>query len=189
MPQLADFRSSQQTRIAAEWLRAWLPALLWAGVITFASTDTFSSANTGSLLAPIVRWVYPAIGSEHLEAIHLFVRKAAHFAEYFIFYVLLYRGVRGRRTGWRWSWGLTAWIIAAATQFWMRFTNRSSRRAQLHRGTRFWTPSQHWWPCSASSCSSVSCVLTRQVVRILLPNGYGRSHVDEMMKSVGCFGG
>ena len=45
----------------------WLPALLWAGVITFASTDTFSSANTGSLLAPIVRWVYPAIGSEHLE--------------------------------------------------------------------------------------------------------------------------
>ena len=114
MTQLPDFRSSQQARIAAEWLRAWLPALLWAGVIAFASTDTFSSANTGSVLAPIVRWVYPGISSEHLDVIHLSVRKAAHFAEYFIFYILLYRGVRGRRTGWRWSWGLTAWIIAAA---------------------------------------------------------------------------
>jgi VanZ family protein len=82
--------------------------MLWAGVITFASTDAFSSANTDSVLAPIVRWVYPTISSEHLEAIHLFVRKAAHFAEYFIFYVLLYRGIRGRRTGWRWSWGITA---------------------------------------------------------------------------------
>jgi VanZ family protein len=114
MPQLPDVRSSQQPRIAAEWLRAWWPALLWAGVITFASTDTLSSANTGSVLALVVRWVYPTISSEHLEAIHLFVRKAAHFAEYFIFYVLLYRGIRGRRAGWRWSWGLTAWIIAAA---------------------------------------------------------------------------
>ena len=66
------------------------------------------------VLVPIVRWVYPAISSEHLEAIHLSVRKSAHFAEYFIFYVLLYRGIRGRRSGWRWSWGLTAWIIAAA---------------------------------------------------------------------------
>jgi VanZ family protein len=114
MPQLPDFRSNQQTRIAAEWLRAWWPALLWAGVITFASTDTFSSASTSPVLVPIVRWVYPAISSEHLEAIHLFVRKSAHFTEYFIFYVLLYRGIRGRRSGWRWSWGLAAWIIAAA---------------------------------------------------------------------------
>jgi VanZ family protein len=114
MPQPPDFRSSQQTRIAEEWLRAWLPALLWAGVITFASTDTFSSANTSSVLVPIVRWIYPAISNEHLEAIHFSVRKSAHFAEYFIFYVLLYRGIRGRRSGWRWSWGVTAWIIAAA---------------------------------------------------------------------------
>jgi hypothetical protein len=143
MQQLPDFRSSQQTRIAEEWLRAWWPALLWAGVITFASTDDFSSANTSSVILPIVRWVYPTLSSEHLEAIHLSVRKSAHFAEYFIFYVLLYRGIRGRRSGWRWSWGVTAGSSPLRIQFWMRFTNRSSRRAQLHRGTRFWTPPEH----------------------------------------------
>ena len=81
------FRSDQQTRIATEWFRAWWPALLWAGMITFASTDTFSSANTSSVVVPIVRWVDPAVSSEHLEAVHLFVRKSAHFAEYFIFYI------------------------------------------------------------------------------------------------------
>jgi VanZ family protein len=28
--------------------------------------------------------------------------------------LLLYRGVRGARRGWRWSWGLTALFIAAS---------------------------------------------------------------------------
>jgi len=28
--------------------------------------------------------------------------------------VLLYRAVRGRHSGWRWSWGLSALLIAAA---------------------------------------------------------------------------
>jgi VanZ family protein len=98
----------------AEPIRAWWPALLWAGLITFASTDTFSSVNTGFVLELVVRWFDPTISSRHLDAIHLFVRKSAHFAEYFIFYVLVYRGIRGRRSGWRWSWGWCAWVIAAA---------------------------------------------------------------------------
>jgi VanZ family protein len=100
--------------MTSEWIRAWWPAVLWAGVISFASTDAFSSAKTAVVLALIVRWFDPTISSQDLDAIHLVVRKSAHFAEYFIFYVLIYRGIRGRRAGWRWSWGLSAWIIAAA---------------------------------------------------------------------------
>jgi VanZ family protein len=88
--------------------------VLWAGVIAWASGDAFSSANTAPILERIVRWLDPTIGSEHLDAIHAFVRKSAHLVEYFILYVLVYRGIRGRRRGWRWSWGLSAWIIAAA---------------------------------------------------------------------------
>jgi VanZ family protein len=41
-----------------------------------------------------------------------YIRKTAHFTEYFVFCLLLYRGVRGARIGWHWRWGLTAWFIA-----------------------------------------------------------------------------
>lgn len=47
------------------------------------------------------------------EIIHSFVRKSAHFTEYFIFCVLIYRGVRGDRKGWRWAWGFAALCCAA----------------------------------------------------------------------------
>jgi VanZ family protein len=45
--------------------------------------------------------------------IHYFIRKSAHFTEYFVFCLLLYRGVRGDRKGWRWTWGAAALFCAA----------------------------------------------------------------------------
>jgi VanZ family protein len=47
------------------------------------------------------------------EAIHHFIRKSAHFTEYFIFCLLIYRSVRVGRSGWRWTWGLAALFCAA----------------------------------------------------------------------------
>jgi VanZ family protein len=45
--------------------------------------------------------------------VHHVIRKCAHFTEYFVFCLLLYRGVRGDRKGWRWTWGLAALFCAA----------------------------------------------------------------------------
>jgi len=98
---------------AIKWLLAWWPALLWAAVIFSMSTDTFSSEHTGLVIEPILRWFYPAITIEQFELIHHLIRKSAHFTEYFIFALLLFRGIRGARLGWRWSWGLLALFIAA----------------------------------------------------------------------------
>jgi VanZ family protein len=95
------------------FLRAWWPALTWACIIYTLSTDSFSAANTGSIIDPILHWLFPSYSPDHLEGIHFFIRKTAHFSEYFIFYLLLFRGVRGARTGWRWTWGLAALAIAA----------------------------------------------------------------------------
>jgi VanZ family protein len=78
------------------------------------STDAFSSEHTASVIEPILRWFYHALTKHQFLVIHHFIRKSAHFSEYFIFCLLLYRGVRGSRSGWRWSWGLTALFIAAA---------------------------------------------------------------------------
>jgi VanZ family protein len=49
-----------------------------------------------------------------LERAQVLVRKSAHFAEYFIFSVLLLRGVRGERGGWQLRWALAALALAAA---------------------------------------------------------------------------
>ena len=96
------------------WLIAWLPALLWAVVIFLASTDTFSAYHTGRYIEPALRWLFPFLSAHSVELLHAFIRKGAHFAEYFIFYLLLYRGIRAGRAGWHWSWAFYAWFIAAA---------------------------------------------------------------------------
>ena len=95
------------------WLAAWLPAILWSGVIFLLSTDAFSAAHTGSIIEPAVRWLLPSLPNETIEQIHFFNRKCAHFTEYFNFYLLLYRGIRAGRAGWRWTWGVAAWFVAA----------------------------------------------------------------------------
>ena len=100
--------------IIPAWLRAWWPAMLWSGVIFAASTDTFSSGHTAGVFAAILHWFAPSLSETAFETIHFFIRKSAHLAEYFIFYLLLYRGIRGARIGWHWSWAFAAWFIAAA---------------------------------------------------------------------------
>jgi VanZ family protein len=90
-------------------LRSWLPAFLWAAVIFVLSTDSFSAEHTGSIL----NWLMPNLSHEQFVFLHHLIRKTAHFSEYFIFYLFLYRALRGQRTGWRWSWGFGAWVLAA----------------------------------------------------------------------------
>jgi len=106
-PRLAQF-------LIPAWLRAWWPALLWAGVIFAMSTDSFSPEHTRSVLERILLWIDPSMTAAQFEIIHHFTRKTAHFSEYFVFCLLLYRGFRGARAGWRWSWGFAALFLAAA---------------------------------------------------------------------------
>jgi VanZ family protein len=78
------------------------------------STDSFSAQHTATFFETILRWFYPSMTAHQFLVIHHYIRKSAHFTEYFVFCLLLYRGVRGARAGWRWSWGLTALAIAAS---------------------------------------------------------------------------
>lgn len=96
------------------WLRPWLPALCWAVVIWIFSTDAFSAQHTGRILEPLLRWIYPGISREHFRLVHFLVRKSAHFIEYFVFGLLLYRGLSGQQKGWRWAGAAVAFGLAAA---------------------------------------------------------------------------
>jgi VanZ family protein len=112
-PQLSEVQPFIPQLPAIKFLREWWPALLWAVVIFSMSTDTFSAAHTSRVLEPLLRWLYPALTFEQFETIHFLVRKTAHFTEYFVFAALLFRGIRGDRQGWRWTWGLLALCTAA----------------------------------------------------------------------------
>lgn len=106
-PRLAHF-------LIPSWLRAWWPAVAWAIVIFAMSTDSFSAERTSSIFERILSWIDPSMTASQFELIHHLIRKSAHFTEYFVFCLLLYRGVRGARAGWRWSWGMAALFLAAA---------------------------------------------------------------------------
>ena len=112
-PHLPEIKERMRPRLVPAWLRAWWPALVWAGIIFSMSTDTFSAEHTGSVLEPVLRWLVPSLTEDQFLTIHYFIRKSAHFTEYFVFCLLLYRGVRGDRRGWRWTWGLAALSVAA----------------------------------------------------------------------------
>ena len=111
--QLSEMEGRIQTPHQLRLVMAWLPALCWAAVIFSLSTDAFSADHTGRILRPILFWLMPHLTEQGFETIHFFVRKTAHFTEYFIFCLLLYRGIRAGQQGWRWSRALTALLIAA----------------------------------------------------------------------------
>ncbi len=94
-------------------LRPWLPAIVWALLISFASTDTFSENHTSAFFIPLLHALFPHASSETLERLHYFIRKSAHFTEYFMFSLLLFRGARGNNSGWQLRWAIWALAIAA----------------------------------------------------------------------------
>ena len=112
-PQLEEMQPRLHKLLIPSWLRAWWPALIWACIIFTLSTDSFSSEHTASILLPVVRWLFPHLTHHQFSVIHHLIRKSAHFTEYFIFCVLLFRGFRGDHRGWRWTWGISALSVAA----------------------------------------------------------------------------
>lgn len=77
----------------AKHRRIWRygPLAFWMALIFFASTGTFSAANTSLILRPLLLWLFPHISETSIDLAHFLVRKAAHFTEYAIFGLLAAR--------------------------------------------------------------------------------------------------
>jgi VanZ family protein len=101
------------TQQLARRLAPWLPAIVWAILITGASTDFFSASHTSRYILPALHWLLPQAGAETLERLHSVIRKSAHLTEYFVFSFLLLRAIRGEHRGWRIRWAVAALAIAA----------------------------------------------------------------------------
>ncbi|MBS1787193.1 MAG: VanZ family protein [Acidobacteria bacterium] len=90
----------------------WLPPILWLAAIFYFSTDSFSGEHTGSLLYSIAHWIFPSLTVEQFQPIHFVIRKMAHFTEYGILALILFRAFRsGDITRWHWRWALFSWLI------------------------------------------------------------------------------
>ena len=93
----------------------WLPPILWLAAIFYFSTDSFSGEHTGSLLYSIAHWMVPSLTIEQFQPIHFVIRKLAHFTEYGILALILFRAFRaGNSVRWHWRWALFSWLIVAA---------------------------------------------------------------------------
>ena len=79
---------------------AWLLVLIWAGVIFTFSTDTFSSEHTQTVMIDVLQVLLPHAPEQTLLMLHDFIRKCAHFGNYFVLGLLLFRALRMPEKGW-----------------------------------------------------------------------------------------
>jgi VanZ family protein len=90
-----------------------MAVVIWAGILFTFSTDRFSSEHTQPVVIGILHTLLPFASPSTLVALHDFVRKCAHFVNYFIFGLLLFRAIRMPHRGWHWRWAFLALLIAA----------------------------------------------------------------------------
>jgi VanZ family protein len=94
-------------------LRAWWPAIVWIGLITFESTDFFSAQNTASLLYSLLTRLFGEINFHEFLVFHHCLRKTGHVLGYGMLGLLLLRG-------WRATLGFAhAWLLRAALLAWV----------------------------------------------------------------------
>jgi VanZ family protein len=73
------------------FLRYWLPVILWMTLVFSASTTLGRPENTSRFVRPILLWLNPNMPEVTIEKIHLVVRKTAHFVEYGMMGLLVWR--------------------------------------------------------------------------------------------------
>jgi VanZ family protein len=96
------------------WLKQWWPALAWGILISTFSTGAFTSEHTSRIIIPLLRWLFPHAPMDTLEFIHHLIRKCMHFMEYFIFSLLVLRGIRAGKKENHIAWALLAVLVVAA---------------------------------------------------------------------------
>lgn len=95
------------------WLSRLWPVLLWATIISLFSTGAFTDAHTSRIIIPVLHWLFSKASYHTLLVMHHYIRKTAHFVEYFIFSLLVLRAIRAGRRDHQLAWALAAIAIVA----------------------------------------------------------------------------
>ncbi len=76
------------------FVKYWLPVLAMMGLIFSASSDRESAQHSSRILGPIFRWLFPHLAHKDVNALIFLTRKCAHFAEYAVLALLIWRALR-----------------------------------------------------------------------------------------------
>ena len=89
------------------FLRYWLPAIVWMVLIFSFSSDTQSFHHSSKYFEPLLHWLFPKMSQPTIEMLHHSFRKYCHVAEYAILGWLAWRAIRKpvKRDprAWRWA--------------------------------------------------------------------------------------
>src|SRR2546423_15308756 len=79
---------------AGQFVKYWVPAIVWMAIIFAGSSDVLSDRNTSRFVVPFLHWIYPKISFEAVDMINIGFRKFGHVSEYTILAMLLWRALR-----------------------------------------------------------------------------------------------
>jgi hypothetical protein len=96
------------------WVRRWGPTVVGAAALWFLSTHVFSDENTGRVIVPLLKWLFPWMSRLTVARCHRAARKLAHITVYFIFSGIVFRSIRDGRKGWQRSWAQWAFLAGVA---------------------------------------------------------------------------
>ena len=103
---------------SVQYIKNWLPVVLWICCIFLLSTESFSAENTSRIIERLLRFLIPHITAREIDTIHFLVRKAAHVTEYCIMSLLLFHSFHNTmqiQRHWRWVfYSLVVVIFVAA---------------------------------------------------------------------------
>jgi len=97
--------------------KAWIPAIIWLGIIAIESTASLSSENTGRILYPVLHFLF-GLDPVRFLTWHFLIRKTGHVIGYAVLSILLFRAWRASvavKNNPRWSivWGRIALAMTA----------------------------------------------------------------------------
>jgi VanZ family protein len=109
--------------------RYWIPVGLMLSLMYVFSTDLFSGEQTKRIIEWIMKVFADDVGGPDLGEANFAVRKFAHFFEYAVLAVLLFRAFRAEnRRPWQFSWTVYSFLILVVwsllDEFHQTFTNR-----------------------------------------------------------------
>ena len=97
--------------------KAWLPAIIWLGVIALESSNLGASENTNRILYPLLHFLFK-LDPVRFVTWHHHIRKTGHFVGYALLSWFLFRAWRATfplvsSTAWSLQWAGIAFFVTA----------------------------------------------------------------------------